>query len=119
MRRPTSRKSRILTRVFLIFAILAVFASCVPPAAPVISVTPPPPPKSPEPEPEPEPVEEPAWSPEPLHVYVMDAVDEIVTDYDSVAMGWSYGTLLSAVNTQVEMWNRDNPDKRHVVGGGS
>lgn len=110
-----------LTATLLIFSILWVFASCAPPAAPVISVEAPPPPAPVEPEPEPAPPEipeVPAWAPEAGHIYVMDALDEIVTDYDAVAMGYSYGALLAAVRSQVEIWNRDNIDQRHVVGGG-
>ena len=119
--RSRRRNSGILTVIVLIFAILGVFASCVPPAGPVLTVEAPPPAKPPEPPPEPDPPEEPeepAWTPVAGHIYVMDAVDEIVTDYDAADMGWVYSALLSAVKAQVTIWNRDHVDQRHVVGGG-
>ncbi len=117
----TRRYSGICTAVILIFAVLVVFAACENPGAPtlvVVEKADPVPLPDPDPEPEPEPDPEPVWTPEAGHVYIMDASEAIVTDYDAEAMGWSYSTLLSAVKTQIEIWNRDNPDQRHVVGGG-
>ena len=119
--RSRLRYSGICTAVFLIFAILGVFAACENLDAPtlvVVEKADPVPLPDPDPDPEPEPDPEPVWTPSAGHVYIMDAVDEIITDYDAEAMGWAYSALLSAVQAQVAIWNRDNPDKRHVVGGG-
>lgn len=70
----------------------------------------------PESDPEPDPS---AWTPEPLHVYIFDSVDMMLFDYDSVAMSWSYGQLVGAVRTTIEIHNRDNPDDLwHSVEGG-
>lgn len=95
-----------MKKKMLFVMILALFASCAPLSEPVIS-------------PKEDPLEDPIWSPEPLHVYVMDAAAAIVTDYDSVAMGWTYGDLLQAVRGQVAIYNRDHIDQRYVIGGGA
>ncbi len=120
-RNPRPRRySGICTALFLIFALLGVFTACENPAAPTLVVIEDDDPEpEPEPIPEPEPEPEPVWTPEVRHVYIMDSEDEILTEYDAEAMGWAYSALLSAVQAQVTIWNRDNPDKRHVVGGGS
>lgn len=99
----------------LIFALLAMFVACEDPIAPTVIVIEE---ADPEPIPEPEPEQEPGWTPEVNHVYVMDASDEIVTDYNAVTLGWVYSALLSSVQAQIEIWNRDNVDQRYVVGGG-
>jgi hypothetical protein len=64
--------------------------------------------------------EEASIFPEVGHVYVMAVADDsMIADYDAVEMGREYGELLSAVRSQVEIWNRDNAAQRYVVGGGA
>lgn len=59
------------------------------------------------------------WTPEILHIYVLNQVDEIVTEYiadDDL----HYPVLLNAVKLNVESHNQDFPlDPWHYIGGGT
>lgn len=59
------------------------------------------------------------WTPEVLHIYVFNQVDEIVKEYvaDDAA---HYPVLLNGVKLNVESHNQDFPlDPWHYIGGGT
>lgn len=59
------------------------------------------------------------WTPEILHIYVLNQVDEIVKEYEA-SDALSYPTLLNAVKLNVESHNQDYPlDPWHYIGGGT
>jgi len=63
-------------------------------------------------------VEEPAWQPEPWHIYILDAADAIQFDYEAATLD-DYRYMLQAVKLKVELHNRDYPlDLWHWVEGG-
>lgn len=61
---------------------------------------------------------EPPWAPEPWHIYILDAADTILFDYET-ATPTDYYYMLQAVKMTVEIHNRDFPDKWHYVAGGT
>jgi hypothetical protein len=119
----------------LIIAALALLMGCQPqsvddliwikPQAPVEQPAPAPPAESPPAEappavetpPAPEPLPPVVWTPEPLHVYVLDSSDTILVDETETAE--SYRLRLYMWQLTAEQQTRDFPDDPwHVVGGG-
>ncbi len=62
--------------------------------------------------------EEPAWTPEPWHIYILDVADVILFDYETATLP-DYYYMLQAVKAKVEMHNRDGIDLWHWVAGGT
>jgi len=69
-------------------------------------------------EPEPEEPIEPVWTPEPWHIYILDAADVIQFDYETSTIT-DYYYMFQSVKLKVEMHNRDYDDTWHWVAGGT
>ena len=67
---------------------------------------------------EPQEPEEPAWQPEPWHIYILDAADVILSEYETATLP-DYYYMLQAVKAKVEMHNRDSDDPWRWVAGGT
>ena len=67
---------------------------------------------------EPQEPEEPVWTPEPWHIYILDAADTILSEYETSTLP-DYYYMLQAVKQKVEIHNRDFEDIWHWVAGGT
>lgn len=102
--------------LLLILIIFFAFLACEQIVVPeVVFIESEPPPE--EPPPEDPPPEEPAWQPEPWHIYILDAADTILFDYEAATLT-DYYWMLQAVKMKIEMHNRDFSDPWHWAAGG-
>lgn len=103
-------------RLAVLALALVLLAGCVPPAPEIIYVyMPADEPAVEEPAPEPE---EPAWQPEPWHLYVLDSRDAILVDEEARPQ-IVYETRLRCWLLQCEVQGMEHPDDPwRVVGGG-
>ncbi len=58
------------------------------------------------------------WTPEPWHIYILDAADTILFDYVAANLT-DYYYMLQAVKLKVEIHNRDFVDQWHWIAGGT
>ncbi len=103
--------------LMLILIIFSAFLACEQIVAPEVVIAEPESPPE-EPPPEDPPPEEPAWQPEPWHIYILDAADVILFDYEAATLTDNYW-MLQAVKMKIEMHNRDYSDSPwHWAAGG-
>ncbi len=67
---------------------------------------------------EPEEPEEPVWTPGPWHIYILDAADTILFEYETATLP-DYYYMLQAVKQKIALHNRDHEDIWHLVAGGT
>ncbi len=107
--------------LMLILIIFSAFLACEQVVVPdVVFIESEPPPEEPppvEPPPEDPPPEEPAWQPEAWHIYILDAADVILFDYEAANLT-DYRYMLQAVKMKISMHNRDFSDPWHWAAGG-